>query len=161
MARAGRKSRYDELKQLLPFVREKLESGMTEKEVAKEIGFAWSTWSKYKVQHPEFADFVKDCREKPAGKIRESMFLSALGRKVKVRKAMKTKTIDYEDGKRLQEREEVTFYDEEVYVPPNITAGIFLLTNWSPGEYARDAAALDIRKQELELKKKQAEKDDW
>lgn len=155
------RSRYSELQQLLPYVREKLESGMTEKEVAKDIGFAWSTWSKYKKQHREFSDFVASCREKPADQVRASMFSSALGRTVKVKKAMKVKTIEYKDGKRLREHEEVVLYDEESYIPPNVTAGIFLLTNWKPQEYARDAAALTVRKQELELKKKQVEKDDW
>ena len=59
------------------------------------------------------------------------MFKSALGFSYKVKKAMKLKTVEYEDGKRKKEVERIEYYDEEVYVPPSIASAQFLLKNWA------------------------------
>ncbi|WP_303202812.1 hypothetical protein [Raoultibacter timonensis] len=159
--RGGRASRYGELVAMLPDVRAMLEGGMTEKEAADEAGFAWSTWSRYKRVHPEFAEFVRGCRAKPAEEVKGALYRSALGHTVKVRKAMKLKTVEYEGGKRSREHEDLVEYTEDVYFPPNVTAGIFLLTNWLPGEYARDARAAQLREREISLKEQRAEDGDW
>ncbi|MEG2934623.1 MAG: hypothetical protein RR842_13690 [Gordonibacter sp.] len=160
-SKGGRTSRYNELMGMLPLVRMKLEEGMTEKEVCRDIGFAWSTWSRYKVDHAEFAKFIKDARKQPSDEVRAALFTSALGHTHLVQRAMKVKRIEYKDGKRLSETEDVIHYTEEQYFPPNVTAGIFLLTNWRPDEYARDAAALKLKERELGLKEKRAEEEAW
>ena len=39
-----------------------------------------------------------------------------------LKKAMKVKTVEYENGKKIREIEEIVPYDEEIYIPPNTTA---------------------------------------
>lgn len=158
---AKRKTRYDDLMKMLPYIRAKLEEGLPEKRVAEDAGVAWSTWSRVKRQHPEFAAEIKSAREKPAGKVKESMYESAVGYTRKVKRHMKCRRIEYENGRRVLEEEQLVPYEDEVYYPPNVTAGIFLLTNWMPSDYARDAAANRLREREIEIKEKKAAEDDW
>ena len=146
---------------MLPYVRAKLEEGLTEKEVAADCGVSWSTWSRIKRSHPEFAAEVKAARDKPAGKVKQSMYESAVGYTRKVRRHMKCRRIEYENGRRVLEEEQLVPYEDEVYFPPNVTAGIFLLTNWRPGDYARDAAANRLREREIEIKERKAAEEDW
>jgi hypothetical protein len=77
----------------------------------------------------------------------------------KVKKHVKLKRIEYENGKKLSEYEEMVEYEEEVYYPPDTTAGIFLLKNW--GNYMNEPRAMEIRKQELELREKQMKANNW
>lgn len=93
--------------------------------------------------------------------IENAMYNSAIGYERKVKKYQKLKRILYDEmtGKKTEEYEEMVEYEETQYYPPDNTAGIFLLKNW--GNYANEPVTNSLRKEEIELKKKQAEANSW
>lgn len=104
---------------------------------------------------------VKKGKDVAVSKIEDTMFRSALGYSRLAKKYHKVKRIEYDPvtGKKVFEGEEIVEVVEEVYYPPDNTAGIFLLKNW--GGYMNEPATLKLRKEELELKKKQVESNLW
>jgi hypothetical protein len=83
------------------------------------------------------------------------MFKSACGFVQVVHKHEKVKRCNYKDGKKLKEWEEIVEFDEEVYYKPDITAGIFLLKNWS--NYLDNPKLMELRQQEINLQKQKLE----
>lgn len=81
------------------------------------------------------------------------MFKSALGFTHKIKKAMKLKNVEYENGKRLRETERIEFYEEEVYIAPSVACAQFLLKNWAKDRYSNNPAELEVKKKEFELNK--------
>lgn len=130
-----------------------LESGLSEKQICERLNIGVSTWWAWKKKKPELIKFVYEGRIRASDEIENAMFKSACGFERKVRRAVKVKDIEYENGRKSRETERVEYYDDIEYYKPDTTAGIFLLTNWNKENYARDAATLELKKQELELKK--------
>lgn len=160
MATKGRKSTYDTV--ILPHIeeiKEWLRQGKTDKECATLLGITPRTFSKHKNSISSFSSIIEKEREPKVEEIENSMFKSATGFTKKVQKAMKVKTVEYENGKRLREEEKIEYYDEEIYIPPNVTAGIFLLKNW--GDYVNEPQTLELKRRELELKEKAAESNNF
>lgn len=133
--------------------------GKTMKEIAQKLGVSERTLYKYKSQDAKIKQTVKKGRGLCVESIENTMYRSAKGFTQKVKKYEKVKRCKYKDGKKLEEWEEMVEYEEEVYIPPNITAGIFLLKNW--GGYVNEPRILEIRQQELEIQKKKAEDAGW
>jgi DNA-binding CsgD family transcriptional regulator len=157
---AGRKSTYDTV--IVPRIeeiKEWLQQGKTDKECAKMLGITPRTFSKHKNSISSFSSIIKKERQPKVEEIENSMFESAIGFTKTVKKAMKVKTVEYENGKRLLETEKIEYYDEEIYIPPNTTAGIFLLKNW--GDYTNEPQNLILKKRELDFKKKIAENNNF
>lgn len=147
----GRKSKYEEL--ILPRldeIKKWLAEGKTDKECAQLLGMTPKTFSKHKNSISSFSSTIKEARQPKIKEIENSMFDSAIGFTKSVQKAMKLKNVEYENGKKVKEEEIIEYYEEEIYIPPNITAGIFLLKNW--GDYTSDPTILKIKQQEMKLK---------
>lgn len=137
------KPRFDE-------IRKWLELGATEKEVASNLGIAESTYFKLKKENKEFSEFIKSNRKNPIIQIKAAMYKRAIGFQYS-----EIKTIVDDDGKT---REETTVKT----ALPDTTAGLILLKHWDKDvEWTGDPASLKIKKLELELKKQQAEKENW
>ena len=163
MAKRGRKNVYDEkIKPRFDEIKIWLKKGATERSIANNLGVGYSTFNKYKIEKTEFAELLKTNRETCVDDIENSLYEAAIGGKQKVKKYMKCKHVEYEHGKRVSEREVMVPYEEEVYFPPNTTAAIYLLKHWGKNRgYTNDPLSLDIKKQELDLKKEVAENNNW
>lgn len=159
---SGRKSKAGKIEQRWNEIVEWLKAGRTEKWCARKLEIGYSTWNKYKKEIPGFAEMIKENRKEPVEELEDSIFKRATGFTVTVRKAMKVKTVEYENGKRLMETERMEYYDEDEYFPPETTAAIFLLKHWAKDKgYTSDPQMLEIKKQELQIKQEAAEKDNW
>lgn len=124
--------------------------------IAKTIGVSKTTLYKYVAELDDgldALDVIKKAREPAVEMLENTMFQSANGYVRKVKKYAKLKRVMYDNGKKAEEWEEMAEYEEEVYYPPDTTAGIFLLKNW--GDYMNEPRAMEIRKREVELKEKQ------
>lgn len=152
----ARKSAYDKIiKPKFAKIEQLLQDGLTEKEVAKSIGIAYSTWNKYKAENEEFTELIIKSREKPVQKLINSMYISGLGFSKTIKRACKVKRTIYnpENGKKVKEFEEVVPYEEEIYVPPNFQAARFLILNWGKElGYSNDPAMLDLKEREFKHK---------
>ena len=156
MATAGRKSTYDTvIAPRIEEVKEWIRQGKTDKECAELLGITPRTFSKHKNSISSFSSIIEKERAPKVEELESSIFSSAVGFTKTIKKAMKVKKTEYISGKKFLETEEIKYYDEEIYIPPNVTAAIFLLKNW--GDYVNDPQILALKKRELELKEKIAE----
>ena len=137
-------------------------AGLTLKQIAKNLGVAESTLYKYKADaenFPELDETIKSGRAVNVQTLENTMYESANGFTRTVKKYAKVKRCKYENGKKAEEWEEMVEYEETIYYPPDTTAGIFLLKNW--GGYMNEPATVNIRKEEVELRRKQVEANLW
>lgn len=141
-----RLTKYDtHIKPRLEEIRALMRAGGTEEEAAALAGVASSTFRKYKNQHPEFRAALLES-EKPANmKVEGSLYDRCNGGEHPVRKAVKLRTVIYQDGKRVKEEERIQMVTETVYVPADVRAMIFWLTNRDPERWQNkvDTALLD------------------
>ena len=136
--------------------------GLTIKQIADNLGVSDRTLYRWKSDSDsQLSQSIKKGRQVAVENIENAMYNSAVGYTRKVKKYAKLKRAIYDEvtGKKVEEYEEMAEYEDEVYYPPDNTAGIFLLKNW--GSYANEPVTNDLRKREIELKEKQAEANSW
>lgn len=133
--------------------------GLTLAQIAKNLGVSESTLYKYKSGSEEINETIKKGRQVSVTELENTMLTSALGYTRKVKRYQKVKRTLYENGQKSEEWEEMVEYEEEVFYPPDNTAGIFLLKNW--GKYSNEPLNIDLRQKELELKKQQLDANSW
>lgn len=159
----GRKNVYDEkIKARFDDIARWARNGATERSIAKNLGIAYSTFNKYKAEKEELTELLKKNRFIAVDDIENAMYDAAIGGTQTIKKYTKCKRVEYENGKRVLEEEVMVPYQEEVYLPPNTTAGIYLLKHWGKDRgYTNDPLSLDLKKEELKLKKEVAEANNW
>lgn len=151
--KAGRKSLYEShIMPYLDLVDKWLNEGATEKQVAENLGIAYSTWNVYKTQYQELKTVCEKPRAALVDQLRGALVKKALG-------------FQYEETKTYIKQEndgQETTYTEIItkYSVPDTTA-IFGALNLYDEDYVKDRKQHELRLRELELKEKQAEKDDW
>lgn len=154
----ARKSLYDtNVKPYLTQIKEMAEQGISQTEIARQLNINSRTFENYIANEQELRDAVYSGRQVAIKEVENALYKSAIGEKVIVRKGMKVKKVVYENGRKKGEVETVEPYDEEIYVKPDIQAGIFLLKNWAKDKYSSDPLMYDLRKREQELKEKMAD----
>lgn len=155
-------SKRDIVLQHMDKIKEWIGQGVAMGTIAKAIGVSKTTLYKHIADLDSglnSLDTIKKYREPAVDQIENTMFTSACGYERKVKKYAKVRRCVYENGKKSEEWEEMVEYEETVYYPPDTTAGIFLLKNWA--DYANEPRAMEYRKEELELKRKQVESNLW
>jgi predicted transcriptional regulator len=152
----ARKSAYDRIiKPNFSKIEQLLQKGFTEKNIAKSIGIAYSTWNKYKAENEEFSELIIKSRQKPVQELIDSMFKSGIGFTHTIKRMQKCKKVLYDPmtGKKMKETEEMIPYEEEIYIPPNFQAARFLILNWGRElGYSTDPAMLDLKEREFKHK---------
>lgn len=111
--------------------------GLTDKAIAEnKIGISERTFCDWKKKHSAFSASLKEGRAPVDTQIEDSMVRSAMGFKVKEKKAFKVKTTKKKDGMEITE-EHMEVVEVERYVDPVVVAQIFWLKNRKP-EYWKD-----------------------
>lgn len=122
---------------------------MNEADIASKFGVAISSWENYKKKYPEFQEVLLGGREILIEELRETMKMKARGYHYT---ETKIKTRITEDG------EEVTYREEyRKYAQPDTGAIHLLLKNLDKSWRNDDQETMDLKREQLELKKKQAE----
>lgn len=116
--------------------------GLTDKEIAEKVGIAESTLYDWKAKYPEISEALKKGKEIADIEVENALHKKAVGFKETVKKPVKVRRVEYVGGKRSGEYEEVVEAEEEVFIPPDTTAGIFWLKNRQPSKW-RDRPADD------------------
>lgn len=148
---AGRKVRYDSyVKPHLQEIPTWMQT-MTEEQIAKRLGIAVSTWHDYKNKHPELAEAVKQGRQDLVSDVKSALIRRAKG-------------FCYEEKKQYIKEDDggTTEYTEITtkYALPDVGACNSILQNLD-GDWYRDKAMSRLRAQELELKKRIANANNW
>lgn len=115
--------------------------GLSDKQIAKNIGISVSTLCEWKNRFPELSEAIKRGKRPVDVQVENALYRSALGFKQTIRKPIKLRR---KDGS-----EYIEYGEEEVYIAPNITAQIFWLKNRKP-EYWRDKPVAPVKTEEVE-----------
>lgn len=153
MAKRGRKSIYDTvIKPRFSEISDWIKHGATERQVANNLGIAYSSFNKYKAQNKEFMELLKNSKQSLIVQLRGALVKKALGYKyTEIKKYTKI-----EGGNQVQYIEETT-----KNAAPDVAALNLCLKNYDSENWANDPQALKLKEKELELKREAFEKDNW
>lgn len=153
--KSGRKSKYDtEVLPRLDDIAEMLKLGATDKEIAENLKISPQTFCEYKSRYPEFNEFIKENRKCVIFQLKTALFKRATGFK----ETENTVFIDSEGNE--------TTTIKEKYYPPDAASALILLKHWDKDKdgkpkWFNDPASVELRKQEIKLKEKQVELNQW
>lgn len=122
---------------------------MTEKQIAKRLGVAYSSWNQYKLDFPELAETIKNGRCELVAELRSALIKRAKGFSY-------TETKIIKEGNSVVKTELVTKIQ-----PPDVAALNLCLKNYDPDNWANDPQMLRIREKELAIRKEQIENNSW
>ena len=119
--------------------------GLTEEQIAKNMGVSRSTLSDYKVKYPDILRAIKNSKEVADREVENAIFNKATGYTVKLKKPMKVRHVEYDEvsGRKVAEYERIEYIEEEVHVPADTTAQIFWLKNRKPNEWRDKVTVTD------------------
>ena len=142
----ARPTKYEnEIKPHISDIRKAVESGATDKEIAKAFGIAESTLYKYKKEKPEFSEAFARGREKVVIDIKAALLKKALGYEYEEEKRV---------GKKDKDGENIILVEKyRKHQPPSETAAAMLLRNYDAEWRDNDSATARLKEQELDLKK--------
>ena len=129
------KSRWEEVKGKLDLVTAWARDGLTEEQIAHNLGIGMSTLSKYKVEHIEIVEALKQGKEVIDYQVENQLLKRAMGYTYE-EVTSEVRVIDGEPV--MMETKRVT-----KEVAPDVTAQIFWLKNRKPNEW-RDKKDLDV-----------------
>lgn len=151
----ARISKYEEwknegtLKDKLLLVEAWARDGLTQQQIADNLGINIDTLIEYKKKHIEFFEALKKGKEVVDIEVENALFKKAMGYSVPVRKAFKLKETLYEDGKKIKETEKIEYAEEEMHIPADTTAQIFWLKNRKKDRW-RDKVEYETNNDDLE-----------
>ena len=124
--------------------------GLTDKQIAEnKIGISERTFSRWKDKYPSILSALKNGKRPVDTEVENATLNLAKGYYVTVKKPIKVKTKRQLDGKGTIEEERIEYVDEQIYIPPNVTAQIFWLKNRKPGKW-RDRQIDPIKEADVE-----------
>ena len=126
--------------------------GLTDEQIAEKIGINVRTLYNWKNKDVQIFQSLKRGKEVVDIEVENALYKKAVGFKETVKKPIKVKRVDYVDGKRDREYEEVVDAEEEVFIPPDTTAQIFWLKNRKPEKW-RDKPETDRADSTVEMLK--------
>lgn len=135
--------------------------GLNDEQIAKNLGIGIRTFYDYKKKYPQFSQSLKKGKEIVNYEVENTLLKKALGFKETVKKAVKIKNIEYENGKKVSEKEEVIFVDEEIFVQPDPGCIIFYLKNRMPDKWKDNPHKVKMDEAILELRKQEAQSKEW
>lgn len=111
--------------------------GLIDKQIAHNMGIGASTLREWKGTFPEVAEALRKGKEVVDREVENALFRSAIGYTQTIRKPVKVKIVDYdpETGRKIRETEAWKAVEEEIHVPPQVTAQIFWLKNRKPDQW--------------------------
>lgn len=111
--------------------------GLIDKQIAHNMGVSYTSLRDWKNQFPEIAEALRKGKEVVDREVENALFKSAIGYTQTIRKPVKVKVVDYdpETGRKIRETETWKAVEEEIHVPPQVTAQIFWLKNRKPDQW--------------------------
>ncbi|GIM32955.1 helix-turn-helix transcriptional regulator [Paraclostridium bifermentans] len=149
----GRSKYFTHVEPKLEEVRKWAKDGLSDKQIASNLGIAYSTFREYKKKYSALSAPLKEGKNCAVKQVENALFKKALG--YDYEEVTKELSINEETGK--QELKITKVVTKRVH--PDTTAIIFYLKNrmsdkWrnDPHKVKMDEAILELRKKELELK---------
>ena len=132
-------------------------AGLTQKEIATNLGVGHTTFQGYKHSHPELAELLLKAQIKTiVPKLENALNKVAFGYHYDVYEEYEEEVVD-KNGKTRMETRTKKFTK---YAQPSERALIWLLNNKSK-DYSNNPAFLRLKKEAMELEKKRQEDKNW
>lgn len=111
--------------------------GLIDKQIAHNMGVSYTSLREWKNQFPAIAEALRKGKEVVDREVENALYKSAIGYTQTIRKPVKVKIVDYdpETGRKIRETELWKAVEEEIHVPPQVTAQIFWLKNRKPDQW--------------------------
>lgn len=154
MKKKGRIPKWELIKDNLDVIKEWSEQGATEKQIATELlHISYSTFNKYKAEKKELMEALKKGRDNLVKELRGTLIKKALGFSYSEKKSYK----------KNDSNGDIIEYEEEVikYALPDVAALNLALKNYDSENWSNDPAFYKLKVEELEIRKKATEKNDW
>ena len=134
--------------------------GVPEKEIAKKLNMAYSTFRNHKKTMQALKDTIKEGLEEKQQKVEESLFKRCIGFNFYEEVAMKVKEESLaEDGTTVLVNERVEVKEVKKYSPPDLNAQKYYLNNrdkthWSddPNKVLNDKKLTKLKEKEINSK---------
>lgn len=111
--------------------------GLSDEEIAVNLGIAYSTFKVYKNQYPELSAALSAGAHEAVLYVENALFEKSVGINRTVKKPIKVKEVIYDErGQRQKEIERIEYGEEEVFIPPETPAMKFFLLNRAPDKWA-------------------------
>lgn len=117
------KSKWEQVKDKLVLVEGWARDGLTDEQIAKNLGIGKNTFYQYKKEHQDFSDSLKKGKEVVDFEVENALLKRAKGYTTVLKKEKVTKFGD------------VVEVEEEMHVPPDVLAQIFWLKNRKPKQW--------------------------
>ena len=146
----GARGKYHEwlTKEGLTLIEGWAKDGLTDEQIAANIGVTTTTLYDWKKKYADFSDALKKGKETSNYEVENALFKSATGYEYEERKEVQ----EVVDGV-MRKRVEIT----RKQVPPNATSAIFWLKNRKPDKW-RNKQEIEVNKLQAEIKKIEEEK---
>lgn len=147
------KSKWPQVKEKFAEIEIWLRGGLTEAQIIKNLGIGKTTWESYKNKYPELIDLLKKGRENQIAEVANALYKNATGYYYYVDEAIKVKDAaggEHVEKVRLQK-----------FKPPETGAIAFFLKNKDKTNWADNPQMIDLKKEELEIRKSESEFKAW
>lgn len=135
--------------------------GISEKEIAKKLGVSYSSFREYKKKHLALFGTCANTKSVVDAMVVEALLKNAIGYTFKEQQAIKVKNEYYDEQGRKCYKESVEVVEIEKVKPPETQAGTFWSINRDPEHWATNPHAVQAKKEELELRRKELENKEW
>lgn len=112
--------------------------GLTEEQIAHNLGIAVSTMNVYKGRFSEFSAALARGKEVVDVEVENDLLKKCHGYNAKVKKTFKVRRVEYDPdtGKKILEEERLETAEDEVHIPADTTAIMFWLANRMRGKWS-------------------------
>jgi transposase len=124
--------------------------GLTERQIAKNLGIAMSTFSNYKNQYPVLVNTIKLGRQQVVKEVKGVLLKLALG---EIETTESTEKICADGG--------IETTTKTKQYPPSLQAITLLLSNYDDEWHKADHQEIDSRERELKIKEEKHQNEDW
>ena len=152
---AGRKGKYEtHVKPFFEKIEKLLNEGASEKQVAESLGVSYAAFNNYKVQYKELDELCSKPRIQLVENLKSALVKKALGFTYEEKKQYIT-----EENGSIKKHTEITTKQ----ALPDTTAifGALKIYDAKKLEYDIQAQSIDLKRQELELRKANAADENW
>lgn len=150
------KSKWPQVEEKLALVEAWARDGLSEEQIAKNLGISRTTMETYKKKYPVLLDALKKGRFVQVQEVENSLYKAATGYYYKTQETHKVK-VQGPNGP--EEKVEVVTIMK--FKPPETAAMCFFLKNKDKINWADNPQMLDVRREELELRKETAKFKEW
>lgn len=119
--------------------------GLTEAQIAKNMGIGLTTLKDYKKKYPTILAAIKNSKEVADRVVENALYKKACGYDKKLKKPMKVRVIEYDEvsGRKVAEYERIEYAEETIHIPADTTAQIFWLKNRKPNDWRDKVTVTD------------------